>query len=341
MKLAIAVQDLSKETLLIAKQLGVTHLDINGNIFLDKNLKGPLQLSKLKKAKELVESNGLKIEVVLLPQEENSQFWNVKLGKPERDKEIKDVCQSIKNLSKVGIPIAEYVFNLIGILYAPGSIDAPMERGGAITRHFDWNIVKDKKADPELKANSEEMWDRITYFLKYIVPVAEASGIRLAAHPDDPPVSPLKGDPRILGSLEGMKRLIEVVPSEVNGLSFCQGTVAEMGVDVIEAIRYFGSRDKINHVHFRNIRGSVPLFDETFIDNGDVDMVAAMRAYKEVGYKRTIIPDHCPWVSTDPTLLKKAPWPMSRVEKEKHISQDLGKVFTIGYMKALMQVIDT
>jgi len=118
--------------------------------------------------------------------------------------------------------------------------------------------------------------------------------------------------------MEGLKRLIEIVPSEANGINFCQGTVAEMGVDVIEAIRYFGSRGKIHHVHFRNVKGSVPRFTESFIDDGDVDMLEAMRAYKEVGYTGTIMPDHAPGVLGD---------------------HRIGHAFALGYIKALMKAV--
>ena len=122
-------------------------------------------------------------------------------------------------------------------------------------------------------------------------------------------------------SLEGMKRLVETVPSDANGLNFCQGTVAEMGIDVIDAIRYFGSRGRIHYVHFRDVRGAVPAFTETFIDDGDVDMIAAMRAYKEVGYAGPICPDHAPRIVGD--------------DGWRHG----GQAFAFGYLKALMDAV--
>lgn len=318
MKLTIGVPDFSKETFLFAKQFGVTHLKVNAGEFMDEHQRGPVQRPKLTKIKKRVEAHGLQIGVALLPQDTGSQHWNIRLGRPEREQEIKDVCRSIKILGEEGIPVVEYVFNLCE---AWGSESRPSARGGAITRHFDYDKAKQAPSKPGFEASAEEVWERITYFLESIVPVAEGVGVKLACHPDDPPVPMLRGETRVLGSLEGMKRLIDIVPSKANGLNFCQGTVAEMGVDVIEAIRYFGSRGKIHHVHFRNVRGSIPRFDESFIDDGDVDMLAAMRTYKEVGYTGTIMPDHTPRVVGD------TPW------------GHRGRAFALGYMKALMKAV--
>ena len=170
-----------------------------------------------------------------------------------------------------------------------------------------------------MEATEEEVWDRITYFLERVVPVPEQAGVKLACHPDDPPVPTLRGETRVLGSMEGMKRLMEIVPSDSNGLNFCQGSVAEMGVDVIEVIRYFGSLGQIHHVHFRNVKGSVPRFEESFIDDGDVNMFEALRAYKEVGYTGTIMPDHWPRVVDGSPLI--------------------GRAHALGYMKAMMEML--
>ena len=146
--------------------------------------------------------------------------------------------------------------------------------------------------------------------------------MKLAAHPDDPPIPYINGIGRLLHNHEGMQRLIDIVPSANNGLEFCQGTVAEMGTDaVIDAIRNFGGQGKIFYVHFRNIRGQLPAFDEVFIDEGDVDMHAAMRVYKEVGYDGVLIPDHCPVIEDDKGFRHR------------------GMAFSLGYMRALMQAV--
>ncbi|MBI3922510.1 MAG: mannonate dehydratase [Armatimonadetes bacterium] len=321
MKLTMGVNDLTEETLRYYRQLGVTHLKVNAGDYMDENRRGPVQSDKLNAAIEQAKRFDLKIEVALLPQEKGSQHWNIRLGGPGRDQEIEDVCQSLDLLGKAGVPVVEYVFNLQAV-YGVTWQGNHWGRGGAEVIHFDYDRVRDEGAPtPEEEASAEQMWDRIEYFLKRVVPAAEAAEVRLACHPNDPPVPCLRGEDRVLGSLEGMKRLVELVPSEANGLNFCQGTVAEMGVDVLEAIRYFGSRDKINHVHFRNVRGAVPIYDEVFIDEGKVDMIAAMRAYKEVGYKRTIMPDHTPQVLGDTPDGKR------------------GFAYALGYMRAAMQAL--
>ena len=320
MKLTLGVRDLTEPTLRFARQFGVTHLKIMAGDFMDEPGRGPIQLAKLTPAMETIKAHGLAVGVALLPQEPGSQFWNVRLGRPERDQEIEDVCQTIDTLGEAGVPVVEYVFN-IAACYGYSDQGNSRGRGGATITHFDYSVCKDAPAPQGQAATAEEMWDRLEYFLERVVPAAEAAEVRLACHPSDPPVAHLRGEARILGSIDGMKRLIDMVPSESNGLNFCQGTFAEMGVDVIEAIRYFGSRDRINHVHFRNVRGCVPLYDEVFIDEGDVDMLEAMRTYKEVGYTGTIMPDHTPKVEGDTGYGHR------------------GRAFALGYMKALMHAV--
>ena len=200
------------------------------------------------------------------------------------------------------------------------------------------------------------MWDTLTYFIKAVVPVAEQAGVRMALHPDDPPVSPVAGVARIFRSHEALRRLTETVPSDYNGLTFCQGAISEMPENVLDAIRYFGSRNKISYVHFRgvipirydhamnnNVRpepvegrprrntapsnrsgitGPVPKFTETFIDEGHVDMLEAMRAYKESGFDGPMIDDHVPDMVGD-----------SDGQYHAH-------AHALGYMKALMDVAD-
>ena len=320
MKLCLGVRELSDETLKFAAQFGVTHLKLLGGDLMDEHKRGPIQLPKLTKAREQIEAHGLKIGVVLLPQEPGSQFWNVRLGGPGRDQEIEDVCRTIALLGEQGVPVVEYVFNLGGTGGYSGQGNT-WGRGGATITHFDYGVCKDAAAEPGVEVSAEQMWDRLTYFLERIVPAAEAAEVRLACHPSDPPVPRLRGEERILRSIEDLKRLIEIVPSQSNGLNFCQGTIAEMGVDVLDAIRYFGSRDKINHIHFRNVRGRLPCYDEVFIDEGDVDMLEAMRAYKEVGYTGTIMPDHTPVVAGDTPYGHR------------------GRAFALGHIKALMHAV--
>jgi len=313
MKLTIG-WDGTDETLEFAQQLGVTHLKINAGDYLDENRRGVVQRAALLKDLERIAAHDLRAGVALLPQEVGSQHWNIRLGRPERDQEVDDVCRSLEVLGGEGVPVVEYVFNLAAVY---GSQSQPNGRGGAMVRHFDYEYAKTADDEPEWAASEEEVWARITYFLERAVPVAERAGVKLACHPDDPPVPTLRGETRVTGSWAGMERLVQTVPSDSNGLNFCQGTVSEMGVDVIAAIRHFGSQGKIHHIHFRNMQGSVPRFNECFIDDGDVNMHEALRAYKEVGYTGTIMPDHWPRMGDGKSMLARA--------------------FAIGYMKAMME----
>lgn len=322
MKLAFGLLDLCDETLTFVQQLGVRYIKIGADKFMDDDRRGVVHADRLGETVERLKKHDISIGVALLPQEENSQHWNVRLGRPERDAEMDDVCRSLEVLGRAGVPTVEYVFNLCAT-FGVRSGAQDHGRGGAALAHFNYDWVKDMGAPtPEREASAEQMWERIEFFLKRAIPAAEAAEVRLACHPNDPPVPYLCGEDRVLGSIEGMKRLIETVPSPSNGLNFCQGTVQEMGADVIEAIRYFGSRDKINHIHFRNVRGKIPYYEEVFIDEGEMDMVAALRAYKEVGYTRTIIPDHSPRVIDD------TPW------------GHRGRAFAVGYIRALMHALD-
>jgi mannonate dehydratase len=319
MKLTLGVTDLSEETLQFAAQLGVTHLKVNAGDWMDAQQRGAVDRDKLLAAKERIEAHGLQVGVALLPQGAGSQHWHIRLGQPERAQEIEDVCRSIETLGQEGVPTVEYVFNLAAVW---GSEWLPTGRGGAVVRHFDADQARSAPAEPAWAASEAEVWERIAYFLERVVPVAERAGVKLACHHDDPPVPALRGETRVLGSLEGIERFLDLVPSPAHGLTFCQGTIAEMGVDVIEAIRRFGSRGQIHHVHFRNVKGALPHFEESFIDDGKVDMLEALRAYVEVGYTGTIMPDHTPQVAGDNSWGAR------------------GRAYALGYMRALMQVLD-
>ena len=319
MKLAVGLPDFSGERLQWAKQLGVDYVKIDADCMMGPSACGRVTRQEMQRAQDLLGSHGLEIAVVLLPQRPYTQYWNARLGRPERDREIEDVCETIRVISEAGIPVVEYTWTIVGVW---GHISGGRKgRGGAILKSFDYERVKDVPPEPGEAVSEEEMWDRLAYFLERVIPAAEEAGVRLACHPHDPPVAVLRGETRILGSVAGLKRLVEMIPNEANGLNFCQGTIAEMGVDVIETIRCFGERDKINHVHFRNVRGSVPKFDETFIDNGDVDMLAAMRAYREVGYRYALIPDHVPQIIGDSSRGRQC------------------RAYAIGYMKGLMKAV--
>jgi mannonate dehydratase len=262
----------------------------------------------LKKLRQRVESFGIRLRMVPLPLSSHPidrvEFPHIMLGKsPHRDREIADICQMIRNCADVGIPAVKYNLSMLGVLRT-GSTRG---RGGAAYSTFVWKKLKrDQGLTLAGEVDEKTAWERITYFLERVVPVAEKCGVRLACHPHDPGIPPgerHRGLPRVLGSVEGLKRFVEIAPSKFHGLNFCQGSVAEMlknpRDEIDDVIRYFGTRGKIFNVHFRNIQGGFLDFRETFIDDGDMDTPRALRVYREVGYDGMVMPDHVPGIEGD------------------------------------------
>jgi mannonate dehydratase len=166
------------------------------------------------------------------------------------------------------------------------------------------------------------MWERFLYFTKPIVAAAEKAGIRLTMHPNDPPVPVMRGVARIFHHTDGLRRFLKEIPSKNSGITFCMGTIAEMGVNVLEEIRHFGKQEKIFLVHFRAVRGKVPKYTEVFIDEGDLDVFEAMKTYREVGYQGPFVSDHTPRVEGDTTWGHR------------------GRTFSLGYMRALVHAVN-
>ncbi len=247
-------------------------------------------------------------------------YDKVMLGLPGRDEQIENMATTIRNIGKAEIPIFGYHWVPNSVWRTPGG---SVTRGDARVTSFDYESAKDAPLTHDREYTAEEMWDNYTYFIKAIVPVAEEANVNLALHPDDPPVESLGGIARIFRNFEGFKRAIKTVDSERNGLDFCQGCWTEMGEDVYAAIRYFAERGKIFYVHFRNVKGTVPKFEESFINDGDVDMYKAMRIYKESGFNGMMIPDHVPHLVGDPGWGYRS------------------RAHAVGYMQALLDVVNS
>ena len=253
--------DSSDEVLRVIAALGVTHICSKlPSAKFDENW----SVEGLSKLRERVESFGLHLEAVPLPLSSNyitkSENPAIMLGQdPERGRQIDAICKMVENVSRAGIPSVKYNLTILGVVRsgtAPG-------RGGATYSTFDYDAAKQNPPLTEAGAvSSEMMWERITYFLKRVVPVAEENKVKLACHPHDPGMpepAGYRGVHRVLGSVEGLKRFVDIKASSYHGLNFCQGTVSEMLKDpnreIAEVIRYFGTRKKIFNVHFRNISG--------------------------------------------------------------------------------------
>ena len=217
---------------------------------------------------------------------------NTIYGRDGRDQEIEKIKQSLVAAGKVGLPVIEYNF------YAHRLMEGYYEkkgRGGAGMTAFDYEPVKDLAADPEIgEHKAEALWENLTYFLKEVIPVAEKAGVRMALHPNDPPITVSHGSDQIMRTLKDWKRLIEIVDSPSNGITFDCGVTRELGENPLEVLEYFGSRDRINHVHYRNVISDVPYekYTEVFLDEGQVNMFAVMRDLIGLAYSHGLYPEH-------------------------------------------------
>ena len=319
--------DSSGQTLPILAAFGVNHIcSTLPSPRMDENW----SVEGLTRLRERVESFGIRLEMVPLPLSSNyitkSENPDIMLGaSPGRDSEIDAMCQMIRNAARAGIPALKYNLTILGVVRT----DPTRGRGGA---HLSTFVYDKASQSPPLteagRVSGDTAWERIEYFLKRVIPVAEEYKVRMACHPHDPAMPPGKGYrgvERVLGSVAGLKRFIEIAPSPYHGLNFCQGTVSEMLVkpadEIFDVIRYFGTRGKIFNVHFRNIRGGFLNFQETFPDDGDVNMIRAMRVYKDIGYDGMLMPDHVPAIDGD----------------EGHRQ---AFAYAFGYIQALIQMVN-
>lgn len=269
-------------------------------------------LEELKSIRQQIEDAGLVLAAI-----ENldpAHWHDVLLDGPLRARHIENVKTIIRRMGEAGIPILGYNFSLAGV---SGRVSGPWARGGAITVGMDgpvdlpipngtvWNMVYDLNAAPGTvpSITPQELWDRLERFLQDVIPVAEQSGVRLAAHPDDPPLPTLRQQPRLVYQPAMYQRLVDLVPSKSNALELCVGTLAEMTEgDVYEAVDQYSRQGKLAYVHLRNVAGKVPHYRETFIDEGDVDMIRILAILRRNHYDGVIIPDHAPQMSC------AAPW---------------------------------
>ena len=297
--------DSSDEVLGILAALGVAHICSR---LPSERLDDQWSADGLMRLRERVERFGITLDMVPLPMSSNAiaraENPNILLGKsPERDREIDDICQMIRNAGRAGIPSLKYNLTLLGVVRTANTPG----RGGARYSTFVYDEARQEPPLTEAGAvGADAYWERITYFLERVIPVAAEYKVRMACHPQDPGMprgKGFRGVETVLGSVDGLKRFITISPSAYHGLNFCQGTVSEMlakpGEEIYDVIRYFGSRGKIFNVHFRNIRGGFLRFQETFVDDGDVDMLKAMRVYKEVRFDGMMMPDHVPTIAGD------------------------------------------
>jgi mannonate dehydratase len=314
-KITLWLQDLEEATLRRVQQLGVNYVCMGGPPI-------PWQEGEIRARMERLRAHGMTLFMMMF-----GGFPNAIYGRPGRDEDIEKVIQSIRASARAGLRVMEYNF------YAHRAVEGYYEeigRGGAGLVAFDYRKIKDLPPLPEVGAHSlDEMWSNVTYFLKAVVPVAHETGVRLALHPNDPPAPVSRGSGQIMGSVEGWKRLVEIVPSPSNGITFDCEVTREMGHDPVEVCRYFGQRDTINHMHFRNVRMRVAReqYTEVFLDEGEVDMFAVMRELVRQKYPRLIYPEHPPHIDAD------REHPFRGISSQRYT----GFAYTTGYARAMLQ----
>jgi mannonate dehydratase len=284
-------------------------------------------VEELTRMREMAGRNGVSVDCIAPPFLGSTHIDREKhpaimlAESPERERDVESLQTLIRNSAAAGIPAIKYNMSILGVLRTgrvPGRGDATYSA---------WRLKDAHPASPLTRAgrvDAGRFWERITWFLERVIPVAQEYKIRMACHPQDPGVPPegYQGVTRVLGTVDGLKKFVSIKESPYHGLNFCQGTVSEMlqdpGREIFDVIRYFGSRGKIFNVHFRNIRGHRDDFVEVFPDEGDIDFVEAIRVYREVGYPYLLMPDHVPQAPNDPHGLESF-------------------AFCYGYIRALIQ----
>ena len=314
MRLASVLTPLSDENLQLAAQCGVTDIvaryPVGG-------------LAELRTIQQRVAAFGMQVAVVegYLPIEK------IKIGTDDGT-ELRAVIQLLHDMAELKLPLLCYNF-MAGTDWVRTRLDAPERCGAKVTAfrlqdvEHAMSLSKTASTVDTRPIGAEELWTNLERFLNVVVPVAEECGVTLAMHPDDPPLPAFLGKARIMNSVESFERLMRLVPSPHNAVCFCQGTFAEMGVDIPAAIRRLGPH--IKYVHFRDVRGTRDDFAETFHDNGQTDMAAAMRAYRDVGFTGAMRPDHVPQL-------------VGEDDGEPGYTM-LGRLFAYGYMRGLMHAV--
>ncbi len=317
MNLALVLRPLNEERMKLATQIGITDIVTT---LPGADREGPVwDYLAIVRHRKLIEDAGLRWSVVeSLPISDR-----VKLGLDGRDEDIEHYCQTVRNLGAAGIPVMCY--NWMAVFNWMRTSVSTRSRGGALATSYDNSLMENAPLTEHGEISEDLLWETLQYFLERVIPVAEEAGVKQAMHPDDPPLSPIRGISRIMTSVDAYERLFDLVPSEVNGVTFCQGNFAAMGADVPATIRSLGKRNKIFFAHYRDIKGTVPKFEEAFHDDGDTDMAECMRAYRDVGFEGPIRPDHVPTLEGEPN--------------DPPGYTLMGRLFAVGYMKGVLDGI--
>ncbi len=272
--------------------------------------------------KEMIEEEGLSLTAI----EDNPPMDRLRYGLAGSEEELDVVCKFIENLGRLGVSI--WCYNWAAGLGWQRTATRLRGRGDAIVSGYDYQF-SGQDAPPIMgTVDQETLWRTLEKFLERVVPVAERAGVKLALHPDDPPMIPeIRGVARIMNSVPAFERLLSLNPSPANGITLCQGNFTLMTKDLPKVIRDFVGMDRVPFVHFRDVRGTAENFVETFIDEGQTNMVECMRAYRDAGFNGIMRTDHTPTLAGDTAQV-----PGYSV---------LGRLHAIGYMAGLRDAVAT
>ncbi len=311
MKLGLVVQPYSDDNLRLAAQIGVEQI-----VYYDMTTM-PDSVEVLTAERQRVQRFGMDMSVV----EGGPPTTRIILHKDGRDEQIENWKRCLDAMGKAGINAVCYDWMAPnqGVVRTTNQVDV---RAGATTTGFDLAQYDDETLTEEGETTAEQMWDDLAYFLKAVIPAAEAAEVKLAMHPDDPPLPRLQGLARIMKNVADFDRLFDLCSSPANAMTFCQGCFAEMGADIPATIAHFA--DRIAFVHFRDVRGTADSFHETFHEQGKTDMRAAMQAYRDAGVDAVIRPDHVPVLEGADTEAVDDGYTM------------LGRLYAVGYMRGLL-----
>jgi mannonate dehydratase len=338
-----------------ARQAGVTHIvaalpgrfvdddariitsDRGGAGFGLSNASDPIWTRQgLADLKAMINAEGLELEA--LENFEPAHWYDVLLDGPQRVAQMAHLKQIIRDVGSVGIPVFGYNFSLAGVW---GRVEGEFARGGAVSVGFEnpiqppiqggmvWNMIYDLErfnaappGDVVAPVSRAEIWRRLGAFLKEILPVAEEAGVRLALHPDDPPLPELRGTGRVVIHPDDYQRVLDISASPANAFEFCIGTITEMpGADVYDAVDRYSRAGRLAYVHLRNVHGKAPNYHEMFVDDGDTDMLRVLRILHGNGFDGVVIPDHTPLIEC------AAPW-------------HAGMAYALGWMRAAMTAVE-
>jgi mannonate dehydratase len=342
---------LNRHNFRFARQCGCTHLIIHlaeyyqkeivtatgggGNYGVSRSQDPVWSFENMEALQKTAREEGL--EIYGIENFSPADWYDIILDGPEKESQLEGLKEIIRNAGRAGIRAFGYNFSLAGVW---GHQKKPAGRGGALSVCFDageipiddpiplgevWNMTYNPSLASQgflPETGAEELWQRLEWFLRHILPVAEEAGVDLALHPDDPPMPILRRTPRLVYRAELYQRLLDLVPSRANKIELCMGSIQEMpGSNIEEVLQTYGGRGKISYIHFRNVMGKIPSYREVFVDEGDISMPKCVRILKDINFDGLCIPDHTP------EMLCGAPW-------------HAGMAYTLGYMQALCQVME-